>query len=88
MEQRSIKRWPARLRSAKLFDASQRFLVECRVLDLSLNGARLKPESDRPLPLDIHFQDENLELFAPATIVWVRKGEIGIRFTGAFKAVD
>ena len=88
MDQRSVRRWPARLRSAKLFDASRRFLVECRVLDLSLTGARLKPESDRPLPLDIRFQDENLELCAPATIIWIRQGEIGIRFTGEFKAVD
>ncbi len=68
------------MRTAKLFDRSQRFLVDCRILDLSATGARLKPESDRPLPLQLHLRDEDMDFSAAATIVWVRNGEIGIRF--------
>jgi len=80
MDKRASKRWRSRLRTAKLFDRSQRFLVDCRILDLSATGARLKPQSDRPLPLDLHLHDEEMDLSAPATIVWIGRGEIGIRF--------
>jgi len=80
MDKRFAKRWRSHLRTAKLFDRSQRFLVECRILDLSATGARLKPQSDRPLPLELHLQDEVMEVSKRATIVWVREGEIGIRF--------
>lgn len=80
MENRGAKRWRAHLRMVKLFDTSRRFLVECRVLDLSLSGARLKPMSDRPLPLTLNYSDGDDRNFVPVTLVWVRKGEIGIRF--------
>lgn len=80
MENRSAKRWRARLRLVKLFDASRRFLVECRVLDLSATGARLKPESDRPLPFALNYSDGDERVLTPATLIWVKKGEIGIRF--------
>jgi hypothetical protein len=81
MEKRSSKR----LRSAKLFDTSQRFLVECRIIDLSPSGARLKPESDRPLPLELFYHDDD-KVFAPAALIWIRKREIGIRFLDAIAA--
>lgn len=80
MDNRTSKRWRSHLRTAKLFDRSRRFLVDCRILDLSATGARLKPQSDRPLPLDLHLHDEDMDFFAPATIVWIGNGEIGIRF--------
>ena len=80
MDKRFSKRWRSHLRMAKLFDRSQRFLVECRILDLSATGARLKPQSDRPLPLELHPQDEVMEVSKRATIVWIQRGEIGIRF--------
>jgi hypothetical protein len=80
MERRKAKRWRARLSTAKLFDASRRFLVECRVMELSATGARLKPQSDRPLPFDLHYQDDNREVSTAAALIWIRKGEIGIRF--------
>ncbi|WNJ92250.1 PilZ domain-containing protein [Bosea sp. 685] len=85
MEKRSSKRWRSRLRSAKLFDASQRFLVECRIMDLSPSGARLKPESDRPLPLELFYHDDD-KIFAPAALIWIKKREIGIRFLDATAA--
>ena len=80
MEKRKAKRWRARLSMAKLSDASRRFLVECRVIDLSATGARLKPLSDRPLPFELHYQDEDRDVSTPAALVWIRNGEIGIRF--------
>jgi hypothetical protein len=83
MEQRRGKRWRARLRSARLFDASRRLLVECRVLDLSPSGARLQPQSDRPLPLELLYRAGNDEDFRTAELVWIRNREIGIRFADA-----
>lgn len=80
MERRKAKRWRARLSTAKLFDASRRFLVECRVMELSATGARLAPQSDRPLPFELHYQDETRDVSTAAALVWIRKGEIGIRF--------
>ncbi|MBA4271032.1 MAG: hypothetical protein C0447_16705 [Methylobacterium sp.] len=80
MDKRFSKRWRSHLRMAKLFDRSQRFLVECRILDLSATGARLKPQSDRPLPLELHLQDEVMDVSKRATIVWIQRGEIGVRF--------
>jgi hypothetical protein len=81
MDKRCAKRWRSHLRMAKLFDRSQRFLVDCRILDLSATGARLKPQSDRPLPLELHLQDEVMDVSKRATLVWIQRGEIGIRFT-------
>jgi hypothetical protein len=81
MEQRHGKRWPARLRSARLFDSSGRLLVECRVLDLSSTGARLQPQSDRPLPLELLYRAGSDEGFRAAELVWIRHREIGIRFS-------
>jgi len=80
MDKRTSKRWKSHLRTAKLLDRSKRFLVECRILDLSATGARLKPHCDRPLPLDLHFHDEDMDFSVPATIVWIGKGEIGVHF--------
>lgn len=80
MEPRGAARWRAHLRMVKLFDTSRRFLVECRVIDLSRTGARLKPQSDRPLPLALNYSDGDERNFAPARLIWIRKGEIGIRF--------
>lgn len=80
MDKRASKRWRSHLRMAKLFDRSQRFLVECRILDLSVTGARLRPQSDRPLPLDLHLHDELMDFSKRATLVWMERGEIGVRF--------
>ncbi len=80
MKTRHHKRWPSRLRRAKLFDKHCRFLVECRILDLSAGGARLKPESDRPLPLELRYSDDSERNLSPAELVWMRSGAVGIRF--------
>ncbi|SFI32559.1 hypothetical protein SAMN05216304_102262 [Bosea sp. OK403] len=48
-------------------------------MDLSPSGARLKPESDRPLPLELFYHDDD-KVFAPAALIWIKKREIGIRF--------
>lgn len=81
MENRAAERWRARLRSASLLDGKGQPLVECRVLDLSRMGAKLKPDAMRPLPVEIGYLAHDAEEARPATVVWMRDGLIGIRFT-------
>lgn len=81
MENRAAERWRARLRSASLLDGKGEALVECRVLDLSRIGAKLKPEVMRPLPVEIGYLAHDEEEPRPATIIWMRDGLIGIRFS-------
>ena len=88
MEQRRTARWPARLRVMKLFDSSKRFLIECRVLDLSRTGARLQPEVARPLPMRLNVRSDEAEPFQPARLVWSRAGEIGITFIDPDKDIS
>lgn len=80
-ERRQANRWRGRLRSGKLFDTAKRFLVSCRVIDISEIGARLQPDSDRPLPLELHYRADDDEDFRAASLIWVRKRQIGIHFT-------
>ncbi|AMJ60734.1 hypothetical protein [Bosea sp. PAMC 26642] len=80
MENRAAERWRARLRSASLLDGKGQLLVECRVLDKSRMGAKLKPDSVRPLPVQVNYLGHETDEVLPASIVWVRDGLIGIRF--------
>ena len=68
-----------RMRSAKLLDASFRFVCECRICDRSLNGLRLVLARDVPLPrrMAVHI-DETGEVRC-AKVVWRRGLVIGIR---------
>ncbi len=77
---RNTKRWPTRLRAGKVFDRSNRFLAECWISDRSESGARLRLESVRPLPVEIRIYDEAFATLSPAAVVWMREGELGIRF--------
>ncbi|PZU84577.1 MAG: hypothetical protein DI527_22520 [Chelatococcus sp.] len=81
MDNRAAERWRARLRSASILDGKGRALVECRVLDLSRSGAKLKPETQRPLPVQVGYLAHDADEVRPATIVWMRDGLIGIRFS-------
>lgn len=80
IERRQAKRWRGRLRSAKLFDASRRFLVSCRVFDISDTGARLQPESAASLPANIFYWADDDGEYRPASVVWSRQSQIGIHF--------
>ncbi len=78
-DQRSGRRQPARLRSAKLLDGAYRFLCEGRICDRSRGGLRLALARDIGLPprLAVHI-DETGEV-REARIIWRRGPTIGIR---------
>ncbi len=77
-EQRASVREQMRLRSAKLLDAANRFLCECRICDRSLHGLRLALTHNIRLPrrMSVHI-DETGEV-RTAKVVWRRGLEIGV----------
>jgi hypothetical protein len=93
VEQRGGPREPMRLRSAKLLDASYRFVCECRICDRSLNGLKLALARNIGLPprLAVHI-DETGEIRG-ARIIWRRGPLVGLRLQeapplGALRASD
>ena len=85
-DQRGGMREPARLCSAKLLDATYRFVCEGRICDRSRDGLRLALARDIRLPprLAVHI-DETGEV-RDARIVWRRGSTIGLRLHGAAAA--
>jgi hypothetical protein len=85
-DQRGGVREPARLRSAKLLDATYRFVCEGRICDRSRDGLRLALARDIRLPprLAVHI-DETGEV-REARIVWRRGPTIGVRLHEAAAA--
>ncbi|ACK49040.1 type IV pilus assembly PilZ [Methylocella silvestris BL2] len=75
--------WPrrrTRLRSGKLLDQNNRFLIECQIYDRSDGGARLRVFSDVPPALTIRLYEDCPERLLEAEIVWREGGELGLRF--------
>jgi hypothetical protein len=75
-----------RLRSAKLLDATYRFVCEGRICDRSREGLRLALARDIALPpqLAVHI-DETSEV-REAKVIWRRGSTIGIRLDSAAPA--
>ncbi|MGQ7792548.1 PilZ domain-containing protein [Faunimonas sp. B44] len=79
-EKRSEARRRTRLRSGKVLDTRNAFLIECLIHDRSDLGARLRLVEPAPVPDLIHlFEDDSAEVIG-ATVVWRRGQEIGVRF--------
>jgi hypothetical protein len=57
--------------------------VNCAVRDISPNGARLEFEGPVALPETFSLRLVSAELDIPATVIWQRRLEAGIRFTDA-----
>lgn len=78
-DQRAHPRERARLRSAKLLDASYNFMCESRIRDRSRNGLRLTLAHDVALPPRLAvYVDETSEV-REAELVWRCGSTIGIR---------
>ena len=85
-DQRAHPRERARLRSAKLLDASYNFVCDSRICDRSRNGLRLALARDVALPLRLAVHvDETSEVRA-AELVWRCGSTIGIRLRSAAPA--
>jgi hypothetical protein len=79
-DKRSTPRRRTRLRSGKIIDSRNRFLIECQIYDRSPIGARLRLLGDTLVPRTIGlYEDENGEL-VDAHVIWRKDSELGIRF--------
>ncbi|MCW2274981.1 hypothetical protein GJ654_10555 [Rhodoblastus acidophilus] len=78
-ERRSAPRRRTRLRSGKVLDRANGFVVETSILDRSIGGLRLRLARDCEAPEIFHlFDDENESIFA-FRIIWRRQNMLGAR---------
>jgi hypothetical protein len=85
---RSEKRRRTRLRSGKVLDASNRFLVECQIHERSQRGARLRLVANLFLPTRLRLFDDETGSVRDARLVWRRNHELGISFIAKSAAED
>lgn len=86
-EQRAEPRKRTRLRSGKILDTTNRFLVECQIHDRSAEGARLRLVANVSAPQRIRLFDDEAKILRDARIVWRRNHEIGVRFAPSARTV-
>jgi hypothetical protein len=79
-ERRAEPRRRTRLRSGKVLDAKNKFLIECQVHDRSMRGARLRLVANVSAPANIHLFDDEAKIVRKARIIWRRKQELGVTF--------
>jgi hypothetical protein len=79
-DKRSTPRRRTRLRSGKILDPRNAFLIECQIYDRSENGARLRLVANIPMPGKIRLYEDAPERLTDAFVVWRKNGEVGICF--------
>lgn len=78
-ERRYAPRRRTRLRSGKILDRANNFLVEVSIIDRSAGGLRLRLAHDCELPDVFHlFDDESENIFA-FRVIWRRELTLGAR---------
>ena len=78
-DQRAHPRERARLRSAKLLDASYNFVCDSRICDRSRNGLRLALTREVALPLRLAVHVDETSEVREAELVWRCGSTIGVR---------
>jgi hypothetical protein len=80
-DRRNDARRRTRLRSGKVVDPGNRFIVECQIRERSQEGARLLLVKPAEIPDRIGLFDDSELSIRTAEIIWRQALEIGIRFT-------
>lgn len=80
-DRRSMRRRRTRLRSGKILDIRNVFLIECQIYDRSDTGARLRLVGDISLPSRIRLYEDASERLFDAAIAWRKGRVIGICHT-------
>jgi hypothetical protein len=78
-DQRADRRERLRLRSAKLLDASYRFVCECRICDRSLNGLKLVLPRNIRLPAQFAVHIDETREVRRGRMMWRRGLVLGVR---------
>lgn len=79
-DRRSVRRRRTRLRSGKLLDLRNDFLIECQISDRSDRGARVRLLADIPAPAVIRLYEDDPERLLDARIVWRNQRDVGLCF--------
>ncbi len=84
MEERRIKHRQRVLKAGKIVHNGQNCLYDCRVRDMTLDGARLKVEHAWQVAKNFDFIDTvRARIQRPARVVWRGRSEVGIAFEDA-----
>jgi len=78
-EQRNDKRRRTRLRSGKILDRANRFLIDAAIIDRSSAGLRLRLARDLAIPDVFRLFDEESGLVLGAGLIWRRQALVGAR---------
>ena len=78
-EQRNAKRQRTRLRSGKILDRANRFLIDVAIIDRSSAGLRLRLARDQAIPDVFRLFDDETGLVLGARLVWRRQALVGAR---------
>lgn len=78
-EQRNDKRRRTRLRSGKILDRANRFLIDAAIIDRSSASLRLRLARDQAIPDVFRLFDEESGLVLGARLVWRRQALVGAR---------
>jgi hypothetical protein len=79
-DKRTEMRRRTRLRSGKVLDAKNKFLIECQVHDRSSSGARLRLVANVSAPARLRLFEDETKTIRDARVVWRRNQELGVRF--------
>ena len=82
-DQRRDKRQRTRLRSGKILDRANRFLIEAAIIDRSSAGLRLRLARDQAIPEVFRLFDEETGFVLGARLVWRRQALVGARLDPA-----
>ncbi|HDZ75565.1 hypothetical protein VSX64_10605 [Aurantimonas sp. C2-6-R+9] len=87
-DSRMVPRRRTRIQPVKIVSLDRTFLEDGTAIDRSSKGARIGRYAARRLPSQIALYDEVDCTFQPATLVWTRGLQIGLRFTGPVVAAN
>ncbi len=83
-DRRSAGRRRTRLRSGKLLDLHNAFLIECQIFDRSHKGARVRLFADIQAANAIRLYEDFPERLLDARVIWRKERELGLRFVRPF----
>jgi len=78
-ERRNAPRRRTRLRSGKILDRANRFIMETSILDRSAGGLRLRLAHDCELPEVFHLFDDESECIFAFRVIWRSHTTLGAR---------
>jgi hypothetical protein len=79
-EKRSRRRQRTRLRTGKILDFHNHFIVECSVHDRSVSGVRIRLLKAANIPQILRIYDDERQTLTSAAVVWHRDFELGLRY--------